>query len=238
MRGLTTKLLTTMPATRLLEVLMKTRMGLALVLLSSATASQGVPDARLSIIVYDAAHIGAKTLVSAEHLTGTILETAGILPSWSAGSLEDLGSQGIDFTAYGRKECGSEHALAILRIEILRQAPAGLAAQALGLSLPCARRGVQIIVYADRIVNVSETGGPTFARTLAYVMAHELGHVLLRSAAHASAGLMKGTWSKTDWQRAAASVVSFSPAEAQQITALHERLADTNVAQLDSLQAR
>lgn len=208
------------------------RMGLSLFLLSTAVVSQGYPDARLSIIVYDAAHIGPKTLVRAERLAGTILGTAGILPNWNAGSLDDLAVLGMDFTAYGRRECASEQRPAILRVQILRQAPAGLAAQALGFSLPCARRGIQVAIYADRIAKVSETGGPTFGRTLAYAMAHELGHVLLQSAVHATAGLMKGIWSKADWQRAAVSVISFSPAEAQQIAALlQQRVAEMNIAQ-------
>jgi hypothetical protein len=73
---------------------------------------------------------------------------------------------------------------------------------------------------------------------LGYAIAHELGHVLLHSDAHARTGLMKGTWSEPDWQRAAVRVIAFSPAEAQQITTLHKQLPEANVAQMASLQAR
>lgn len=214
------------------------RMGLELCLLLTATASQSLADTRLSIIVYDAAHIGPKTLVRAERLAGAILGTVGILPNWNAGPLGDLASLGTDFTAYGRKECNSEQSPAILRVQILQHAPVGLAAQALGFSLPCARRGIQVTIYADRVSSESETGGPTFGRVLGYAIAHELGHVLLHSDAHTPAGLMKGTWSKADWQRAAVSVISFSPVEARQITTLYKRTADKNVTQLASLNAR
>ena len=69
-------------------------------------------------------------------------------------------------------------------------------------------------------------------------MAHELGHMLLHSGAHAPTGLMKGIWSKTDWQRAAVSVIEFSPAQVQQIAALHERTAAADIAQLASLTPR
>jgi hypothetical protein len=35
---------------------------------------------------------------------------------------------------------------------------------------------------------------------LGYALAHEVGHVLLRSESHGSAGLMRGIWSRADWQ--------------------------------------
>ncbi|MBV8071989.1 MAG: hypothetical protein JO270_18920 [Acidobacteriaceae bacterium] len=212
--------------------------GLALCLLSTAAVSHGFAETRLSIIVYDAARVRPKTLARAEHLAGVILATAGISPSWDAGSLGDLGSLAADFTAYDREECDAEQSPAMLRVQILPRAPAGFAAHALGLSLPCAKRGVRVTIYADRISHVTDNGGPTFDRTLAYVFAHELGHVLLRSATHARAGLMKGTWSKTDWQRAAVSVIPFTPSEVEQIAAFQEPPAETKFAQLASLRAR
>jgi hypothetical protein len=192
--------------------------GLFLCLLLTAAAGQGLPDTKLLIVVYDAAHVGSKTLERSERLAGTILLKAGIQSSWNAGAVEDLGNLGMDFSAYPGRECQAKPISGILRLQILPHAPAGLAAQALGFSLPCARRGVQVTIYADRVAEVSETGGPTFGRVLAYAMAHELGHVLLHSDRHEDAGLMKGIWSKSDWQRAAVSVISFSPSEARQIT--------------------
>jgi hypothetical protein len=44
-----------------------------------------------------------------------------------------------------------------------------------------------------------------------------LGHVLTHSTGHANSGLMKGVWSKTDWQRAAADLILFSPEQARRI---------------------
>lgn len=206
-------------------------------LLSTAGLGQEAPLTELSIITYDAAHIGPKTLDQAERLTGTILLTAGIRSRWQAGDAKQLANLHQDFTAYSAKDCQADRA-SVLRVQILPRAPVGLSPNALGFSLPCARSGIQVTIYADRISNVSETGGPTFGRVLGYAIAHELGHVLLHSDAHAPAGLMKGTWSKSDWQRAAVSVIPFSPAEAQQIAALHKQLPEANIAQMASLQAR
>ena len=213
------------------------RTSFLLSLLSTAIVGQEPPRVKLSVVVYDTAHVGSKTAEHAEHLAGKILSTASIQSSWVAGPVEELGNLGMDFTAYAAKACRADLGPAIVRLQILPQAPAGLPAQALGLSLPCARSGVQVTIFADRVASVSETAGPTFGRVLGYVMAHEVGHVLLQSDTHTTAGLMKGTWSKSDWQRAAVSVVSFSPAEARQIAALHKRTPDENASQLASLNA-
>jgi hypothetical protein len=55
--------------------------------------------------------------------------------------------------------------------------------------------------------------------------------VLLQSEAHATAGLMKGIWSKSDWQRAAVSIIAFSPADALAIATLQKRTPDYNATQ-------
>jgi hypothetical protein len=213
------------------------RTSFLLSLLSTAIVGQEPPRVKLSIVVYDGAHVGPKTAEHAEDLAAKILSTASIQSSWVAGPVEELGNLGMDFTAYAAKACHADLGPAIVRLRILPHAPAGLPAQALGFSLPCARSGVQVTIFADRVATVSETGGPTFGRVLGYVMAHEVGHVLLQSDTHTTAGLMRGIWSKSDWQRAAVSIVSFSPAEARQIAALHKRTPDENATQLASLNA-
>jgi hypothetical protein len=177
--------------------------------LSSVALGQGPPSHQLSILVYDAAGIGPKTLERTEHLAELILSASGLQSTWSVGRAAELGSLRMDFIARAPHECLAALILSVLRVQILRHAPPSVAAQALGFSLPCARAGVHITIYADRVATVSETGGPTFARALAYAIAHELGHVLLHSAGHETSGLMKGVWSKTDWQRAPVSIISF-----------------------------
>ena len=204
---------------------------------SITAAGQKSAPMEISIVTYDAAHIGPKTLAQAERLAGTILRTAAIRSKWEAGEARDLANLRLDFTAYSAKECEA-NTPSLLRLQILPRAPVGLSPNTLGFSLPCARSGVQVTIYPDHVAKVTETGGPTFGRVLGYAMAHELGHMLLQSGTHAPAGLMKGIWSKTDWQRAAVSVIEFSPAQVQQIAALHERTAAVDIAQLASLTPR
>jgi hypothetical protein len=214
------------------------RTGLVLFLLSRAAVGQSLPNTTVSIVVYDDARVGAKTLDRAERLAGKILLKAGIPSSWDAGPVDELRNLGTDFSAFPRTACQTEVVSTVLRMQILAHAPAGLAPHALGFSLPCARRGVQVVIYADRVARVSETEAPTFGRVLAFVMAHELGHVLLHSSDHEATGLMKDVWSKSDWQRAAVSIISFSPADMEQFAALQQRVTDRDLPQSASLHVR
>lgn len=211
-------------------------MGLFVCLLSTSAAGQDLLDRKLSIVVYDDAHIGRKMLENSERLAGMILREAGIEPSWNVGPLEHPENLLVDFTAYSRNECEAETIPPILRLQILTHAPRGVAAQALGFSLPCAKRGVQATIYADRVAHVSETQAPTLPRALAYAIAHELGHVLLHSDRHADTGLMKGIWSKRDWQCAAVSLISFTPSECREIARFLQKDNRSQLAQLTSLQ--
>ena len=211
------------------------RTGLILVLLSAPALGQRPQPANLPILLYDAAGVGPKTVQSAERLAAAILLTAGIEPAWNTGSVDELRNLGTDFSAYPPQDCRGEPVSAVLSVQLLAQAPPRVEPQLLALSLPFARRGVQVTIYVDRIVRVvRENAGPTFSCVLAYAIAHEVGHVLLHSEAHEPTGLMKGSWSKSDWQRAALSVISFSREDRRRIAEWRQRMSDENATQLAS----
>ncbi|MGH9697506.1 MAG: hypothetical protein ACRD5Z_25405 [Bryobacteraceae bacterium] len=172
---------------------------------------------RIQIAIYDQADLGEKTLASAESLTGKILLASGLKAEWRTGSISDLQWLLTDFTARNVSECASVPTSGLLRVQVLPRAPGGIPAQALGFSLPCAMTGIKVTIYADRIAQVSERTALPFSRVLGCALAHELGHVLLHSAAHENSGLMRAVWSKSDWQRAAAGVMSFSPEQARRM---------------------
>lgn len=108
-----------------------------------------------------------------------------------------------------------------MRAEILPHAPRGFSPQALGYALPCAERGMQVTIYADRVETVSGSALAAFHRVLGHALAHEIGHVFLRSCGHDNSGLMKGVWAKSEWQRAAVSILPFTPGQA---TVMHQQL--------------
>ena len=62
--------------------------------------------------------------------------------------------------------------------------------RALGFSAPGTR--VASIAY-PRVEQLARGGGPAVGLLLGHVVAHELGHLLLRQATHSPTGLMRAT---------------------------------------------
>jgi len=153
--------------------------------------------ADVSVAVYDFAHVGSQTLEHAEQFAAEVFVSAGIVVRMTTAISDDpLGS---DFSAPSRNGCRESPLPVIIQAQILPHAPAGFRSSALGYSLPCAQHGAQITLYADRIEAVRQTENVSFDWVLAYSLAHELGHVLRRSAAHDADGLMKPVWTHNDW---------------------------------------
>jgi hypothetical protein len=179
-------------------------------------AGSNPSGATITISIDDRAHIGSKTLERAEGVATGIFAVAGVYVHWtrSAAVEADLVR---DFSTVPAGECARLPTSELVRVEILSRAPNGFAPQALGYSLPCARRGVQVTIYADRVEAVSSQTVAVFYRVLAYALLHELGHVLLRSLSHDQSGLMKAVWSKNDWQRAAVAAIPFTPDQARRM---------------------
>lgn len=174
----------------------------------------GAPmEALLTVLIYDRAHVGAKTLIQAERLASEIFARAGVETQWTWRSVSDSVALLNDFSAVTGRACAQPLDSATLRVEILPHAPRGFSPQALGYALPCARSGMHVTVYANRVEIVSCTTLAGFYRVLGHALAHEIGHVLLRSCAHDDSGLMKAIWAKSDWQRGAVSTLSFTPSQ-------------------------
>ncbi len=167
-------------------------------------------DGQIMVSVYDFAHIGPKTVAQSEQLATRIFALAGVDAQWNTGSLSDAKNAMLDFSPTGPEGCTAPLP-AVLRVQVLSRAPNGLPSQALGFSLPCAERGMQVTLFEDRIETVGQTYHASFYRVLAYALAHELGHVLLRSELHEKSGLMKAIWTANDWQCAAVTIIPFSP---------------------------
>jgi hypothetical protein len=174
-------------------------------------------ERKLTIETYDFAHLGSQILAQAEQLATRIFATAGVDTRWTAGSLLDTVHLTSDFSAVSQHQCAATLPLAKVRVQLLLHAPNGFSYQALGYALPCSERGMQITLYTDRMKTVSYSTDAVFHRVLGYALAHEIGHVLLRSSEHGKSGLMKALWTKNDWQRAAMLTIPFTPNQARRI---------------------
>ena len=72
-------------------------------------------------------------------------------------------------------------------------------------------------VYVDRVESVARGAGIDPRRVLGLAIAHEIGHVLLDSNAHAPSGLMRADWSRHDLRHKDARAWQFLDNEAGRV---------------------
>jgi hypothetical protein len=92
----------------------------------------------------------------------------------------------------------------------------------MGFALPHAREGAHAVIFYDRIQKlcVGSDVGPDVGTLLGAAMAHELGHVLMRSDDHSPAGLMKARWGQKEFLLLSCNRLQFTPENKQLIAHL------------------
>ncbi len=186
----------------------------------------------VQIRIFNLAHVAKRDLFRAEGEVSRIFAGAEIEVNWAEGGLDDTASLVTDFSANnsspaGCKAAGYGHEL---RLQLLAHAPPGVSPQTLGYSLPCAAFGIDSTIFIDSCEGVTYQVPASFSKVLAYAMAHELGHVLLRSSEHTQTGLMRAQWDKTAWRRA---MVRGIPIDGEQARRMR-----TELARMQSLPAK
>jgi hypothetical protein len=92
--------------------------------------------------------------------------------------------------------------------------PAAILPRMLGYAFPWTRNGVHAIIMYDRIETAAVSEASSVDKILGSALAHEVGHVLLRSEQHSQSGVMKAVWSRADYQRLAVRQLEFLPYQA------------------------
>jgi hypothetical protein len=106
----------------------------------------------------------------------------------------------------------------VLRAAILPRAPRSRGMDVFGSALPNKRDGFQMFVYYDRVIELSRRAELAVHLVLSGALTHELGHMLLRSANHSVAGVMRGEWSKRDLEELGQGLLRFTPQQKQQMS--------------------
>jgi hypothetical protein len=175
----------------------------------------------LQIRIFDVAGVSAGDLVRAEGHVDRIFGDAGIKVSWAQGNLDNPQSLTTDFSENSSRAgvCLSEGNRTEVRVQLLAHAPTGVSPGTLGFSLPCARLGIDSTIFVEQCESeaVSYKVGPTFSTVLGHAIAHEVGHVLLRSSQHSASGLMRARWDQAAWLNAALGRVQMDADEARRM---------------------
>jgi hypothetical protein len=155
------------------------------------------PDAKLTLRVYNYAHVDAASLVSSEKVAAEAFENLGVELVWVDCPVPKTHSR-----AYSA--CQSDMGPIDLVLRILpRHMVIKLAAHddSLGSAQTCSERepACELSVFYCR---VDELAGEGYRedRILGYVIAHEVAHVLL-GPGHSEVGIMRGKWTRNDLQR-------------------------------------
>ena len=163
-----------------------------------ASPTRAIPgDPKLTVVIYDHAHLNAETLRAADSTMSAIFRGVGVQVVWREG-----------------------FAYAAQRRNVLNPPPEDPATLIVKLQpeSEAARYGVHSVCGGLGF----ESGAIIFVRRfdaiwLGYIMAHELGHILLGPNAHSIVGIMRGTLRNEDWEKAAQGTLGFTRRQNQQI---------------------
>jgi hypothetical protein len=155
------------------------------------------PDFHIVIRTYDAT-TAVNGLSTTMATAAAILEDAGVGVTWV--SCEAV------FVRRDENPCLAPLAANELAVRFIRLSPR-LAEQdlvTLGDSLVDTHLGTGSLatIYVNRVVTLAARCGMDTATLMGRAVAHEIGHLLLGTVAHASAGLMRASWSQTALRRA------------------------------------
>ncbi len=124
---------------------------------------------------------GAASTYASKRIASSVFAKAGLAIDWRP------------------KPTAPEPSGVCLRIELAEGTPDELLPGALAVSHPYGGCSTSIIVFFDRVRSLTR-GFEQESRLLAYVLVHEITHVVQGVDRHSGAGLMKAHWSAEDRQ--------------------------------------
>ena len=195
---------------------------LGMLLLTAATAIEIVagPLARnnqepLFIRIYNLAGAPPETVSESAAEAARILASAGVKMTWETGRAGDQEAHTLDQTSKDSRRAFDRRSH--LAIRLVSGVPGSVYPGALGFALPEAAFGPHASVFYDRVDRWASWTSVERSTLLGAAMAHEIGHVLLDSAEHGNAGLMKARWSPSDLRAAVHGNLEFTADQARGI---------------------
>jgi hypothetical protein len=179
-------------------------------------------ELRVMVNVYNGVNLPSSDLRRAEREAEKIFLYAGIQVTWAAG----LMGASLDDNATSEKGNAAS-----LQLRLWPRAMAGkwpTSSETLGFCLSL--ENGDAVVLADTIQKRAVFGTTNFADLLGLAMAHELGHLLLRSIAHSVTGIMRARWTEKALRDDDRGYLRFTPDEAESMrTEVRRRMGVTSV---------
>jgi hypothetical protein len=191
---------------------------LALLTAASAAAKAQRDEGRLSITVrlYNYAGVPEDVIRPAEERATRIIREAGVEIEWLDCPL--TAAEGTENPACATRPWGPvDIAMRLLPSSTKQRLPFG--DETLGFALLPAEGEVGniAVVFWDDVERLAKESKVERYHILGHAMAHELGHLLLRTLKHADAGLMRAHWGPEELQLACRGLLLFAPREAARL---------------------
>ena len=184
---------------------------LMIVMCSTFIAAENPPHVTLS--VYNDSEVPGGVLTAAREHAVRILGRAGVDLIWR------------DCAGERREACGQVDGVASFSLRIVPKA-LKLKSEVFGIAfLGEDGRGAQADVFLDRIREFASRNRVGVDEILGHVVAHELGHLLLGSNAHATMGIMRSRWEEEEVKRVSRGTLYFDKLETEK---MHRRLDATD----------
>ena len=171
--------------------------------------------------LYNGVNLPSSDLSRAEREAEGFSSTPAFQLTWTTGLLA------ADLTDNATSEKGSTPSL---QLRLWPRAVAGrrpTSSETLGFCLSL--QNGDAVVLADAIRKRALLGSTNFTDLLGLAMAHELGHLLLRSGAHSASGIMRARWTEKGLRDDDRGYLRFTPTEAESMrTEVRRRMVGTS----------
>ena len=174
-------------------------------MLGEVVISRADSDTFVAVRILDEGSLrGGPLLPHAKAIARSILASAGIRVRWDRSKATPEPFRG---------GCAADGSAMTIAVRFSEKAPDGYTKGALAAATPFANGGIGIVVFVEGLrPSMEMTTRPEFL--LGHVLAHEIGHKLLQTDAHASTGLMKARWSQSEVRGMSFKPMEFTPEHA------------------------
>jgi hypothetical protein len=172
----------------------------------------------LDVRVYDWASVPAPTLDQASGVVVRIFRASGIEVRWIIGTLDSPEARHeirMEPPRPGREQQAICDARQDIALSILPHSSSTIGRGLLGYAEPLAPEGINATVFFRRVAAAAEEHGVPAAVLLGHAIAHEIGHVLLRTASHRKSGIMSGGWGEAEFREIRTWGMFFTAADAR-----------------------